>query len=310
MKNRLESSVIDLFFRKTGKAWPEKDTDFYNFVLFMEKYLNEQSDRILILENCLKESSDEIKDYVAELKEKSEQLSHSNRLSAIGEMSASLSHEINNPLFVISGNADIIKTLLTYETGEIISKPKIIECLDKIEETTNRIKKITISLKKISNEANDFVKEVVNLRDVIIDSTSLYTAQLANNNIRYTMNLNRAPADIKIASVELTQVLINLITNAKQAVEKLEDPKEKYIHIDVSESENGFVFLSIINGGPAIPVENRKKIFESFFTTKPVGEGTGLGLSLSKKIIKKMGGDFYLDEEYPSPKFVIKLPIE
>jgi two-component system NtrC family sensor kinase len=74
--------------------------------------------------------------------------------------------------------------------------------------------------------------------------------------------------------------------------------------------DSEFAYIKIKNGGPKIPSENKEKIFESFFTTKPVGMGTGLGLAISRKIIVKMGGTLILDETADSPTFIIKVPLK
>jgi two-component system C4-dicarboxylate transport sensor histidine kinase DctB len=302
-----ETKIICLFFRKMRIAIPAEDTDFYKFVEYTEKFVKEKDDRIKILENCLKVSSEEIKTYISELKDKSEQLSHSNRLAAIGEMSASLSHEINNPLFIISSNSDIIDMLL--ERVEFDNKDRISQALEKIKTTIGKIKKISASLKNISNDKNNYNKENVVVSDIISESTLLYTEQLKNKGVKFTVSFSNEKLMARMASSEFSQVMINLITNAKQATEHLVDPNQKYISINVTDDGNQMC-IKVQNGGPRVPPENQEKIFESFFTTKPVGVGTGLGLSISKKIIVKMGGSLILDKNSDHPVFLISLPLK
>lgn len=302
----MNSKFVDLFFRKTEAKKPEKETDFYSFIEYAEKLVSEKEERIRILENCLKISSEEIKDYTHKLEDNASRLAHSSKFAAIGEMSASLSHEINTPLFVISCNVEIIE--MTIEHARFEQKGKLEKPLHVIKETVDKIKKIATSLKNISNDNNNYKKKPVNLGELLTESTMIYNEQLKNMKVDFQTEFESDPILIDIASVEFSQVIINLITNAKQAVESLEDASERYIKVTVS-NDSDYAYIKIINGGPPIPKENIAKIFDSFFTTKPVGVGTGLGLAISRKIVYKMGGLLLLDEGALSPAFIIKLPL-
>jgi C4-dicarboxylate-specific signal transduction histidine kinase len=170
------------------------------------------------------------------------------------------------------------------------------------------MKQISDSLKLISNDKNDFKKVSVNLNDVINESALLYTEQLKNKQIRFEVVSSENPITMDMATVEFSQVMINLLSNAKHAVEELVEADQRFISIKVQKNKD-LVWVEVENGGPQIPVEVQEKIFDSFFTTKPVGVGTGLGLSISVRIVSKLGGTLYLDKEADRPKFVIKLPL-
>ena len=308
MKNKkYKYETIELFFRKMDIPKPEKGSDFEKFVNYSEKISQEKDNRIRILENCLKVSSDEIKEYIMRLEEKTLQLTQSNKMAAVGEMSASLSHEINNPLFIIGSNSDLIRMIL--ENCDFTEKERIITSLDRIHDTVGRIKRISRTLKNLSNDRNNYKKTRVNIIEAINDSMPLYSEQLINSNISLSIGCSIENTEINLATIEFSQVMVNLITNAKQYIQDIEDLGQRYISIDIS-GDDDHLFLRIENGGPPIEKEIEDKIFESFFTTKDIGVGTGLGLSISRKIITKMGGYLYLEKDCIHPTFIIKLPLK
>lgn len=272
-----------------------------SFLEKIDNYCQEQENRTKIVTNSLYQSSKEISEYIAELEEKTLRLTHSNKMSTIGEMSSSLSHEINNPLFVILSNSEIIEFLI--ENQDFKNKEKVLAALNNISATVEKIKKITFSLKNLSNEKSDFSYQENNLKEVITEACSFSLESLKNKKIATTFNLFDYP--INIPTVEFSQVLINLITNAKHAVEEL-SCEDKYISISMKDCPSSILII-FENGGPKIPKEIEDKIFDSFFTTKPVGKGTGLGLSISRKIIEKMGGSLTLDSACGHPRFCIEL---
>lgn len=267
----------------------------------IDNYCQNQENRIKIVTNSLHQSSKEISEYVTELEEKTLRLTHSNKMSTIGEMSSSLSHEINNPLFVILSNSEIIEFLV--KNQEFENKEKVLSALSAISSTVDKIKKITFALKNLSNEKSDFSYQEKNIKEVITEACSFSLESLKNKKINTTFNL--FDYNLSLPTVEFSQVLINLITNAKHAVEDLSS-SEKYINISMKETDSSII-INFENGGPKIPKEIEDKIFDSFFTTKPVGKGTGLGLSISKKIIEKMGGSLKLNIDSDHPSFSIEL---
>jgi signal transduction histidine kinase len=109
---------------------------------------------------------------------------------------------------------------------------------------------------------------------------------------------------VDCSATQITQVLINLVNNAHDAIKNL---KEKWIEIAVNDSDH-YVEISITDSGPGIPAGIKEKIMQPFFTTKAVGQGTGLGLSLSKSIIDSHKGFLLIDDNCPHTKFTILLP--
>lgn len=311
MKNN-STDMVSLFFKKINKKNPDEDSDFGRFITFFRKYNREKDERMRILENCLRVSSQEIKDYILEINDRDIKINHNSRLAAIGEMSASLSHELNNPLMTINNCAHLIEFSIDRNVDvlgdSLIGKEKIIESLDLIKSTVSRIKKISDSLKNLSNERSDEHSEIISVDSAISDSLVFYTEQLKNNNIRLYLDIECGNSKIDIPPSEFTQVLINLLTNAIQANIRNEENIERFIRVSAS-SEGGRVFISVENSGPAIGVEIREKIFDAFFTTKVIGEGTGLGLYISKRILSRRGGNIRLDHGSKLPRFIIDLPL-
>jgi C4-dicarboxylate-specific signal transduction histidine kinase len=107
--------------------------------------------------------------------------------------------------------------------------------------------------------------------------------------------------------VQLSQVIINLVNNASDAIIDL---PEKWIELDVTKDETGKkIIISLTDSGNGIPQEIAKKLMTAFFSTKGVGKGTGLGLSISQKIINEHQGDLFLDQSCQHTRFIIELPI-
>jgi PAS domain S-box-containing protein len=235
-----------------------------------------------------------------------EQIVAQAKLSSLGEMAGGIAHEINNPLAVISSTMKTIRKMIT---KNMIGTDDFNEALDDIDDTVVRITKIVSGLRNVSRDTNDDSFDTCKISDVINDVLPLCSEKLKNHEVDLEVNMSKKmeEVDIHVMRVPLSQVLLNLITNAYDEI-TYKDYKHKWIRIEVISEGNEFT-LKIIDSGNGIPIDIQEKMFQPFFTTKDVGKGTGLGLSLSHSIIKRHGGDFYIDNEYPNTCFVIKLPI-
>lgn len=226
----------------------------------------------------------------------------SSRLASLGEMAGGIAHEINNPLAVIEGKC--------YQLNQLSSRNQFTEenvrkLVSGIELTTARISKVIRGLKNFSRDAINDPFSNESLIKILGDSLSFCEQKIKNSGItlKYSPDLNNQFM-VKCRAVEISQVIINLLNNALDALTKTEQPS---IKIDLFE-DNAFVHLVLEDNGSGIPQEIRNKIMEPFFTTKPVGVGTGLGLSISKGIIAAHGGDLLLMPETKKTQFVVKLP--
>jgi len=227
------------------------------------------------------------------------------KLASLGEMAAGIAHEINNPLTIIIGASMAIKRVLSRAEYE---NPQVEKYLTNINKTTNRIASIIRSLRNISRDGSNDEFENTNMVSLLEESKVLMSERLNMGNINFSIENNADSTDISARGTEISQVLINLINNAVDALEEHTDVTNRKICVKlISNSTQLEIYIS--DTGPGIPESKKEKIFNPFFTTKDIGKGTGIGLSLSKTIIENHHGSLSLDEENELSTFLIKLPL-
>lgn len=215
------------------------------------------------------------------------------KLASLGEMSAGIAHEINNPLAVIVGNIALIRQ--TLPSGE-----KLLSKLTAIEKSTARIEKIVRGLRKFSrtSSGNDF--KIENLNELLTEALVLTEAKAKKNDVTISTNI-KEKVELYCDAVEIEQVLVNLINNSIDAIKEL---PEKWIKIECDNREGG-IRLAIIDSGAGVPKEIAQKMFQPFFTTKAIGEGTGLGLSITKGILDQHKATIQINQNNPNTCFEI-----
>lgn len=238
----------------------------------------------------------ELKRVQSELDSKRKAEVHSNKLRALGEMSAGIAHEINNPLAIIDGNSRILSKFLN-------DPEKFKTKQDQIINACSRIQKITNGLRKFSRTSENEEHKVHRLERLIEESLVLLGTKLrkVNAKIEYDFEEN---LEIVCNQLEIEQVFVNIIGNAFDAIAECE---EKWIKIRATSDAQKTV-IQITNAGPQISPEVQEKLFQPFFTTKAVGSGTGLGLSISKGLIENHGGSLMLNNSFKNTCFEIRLP--
>lgn len=226
---------------------------------------------------------------------------HANRLASLGEMAAGFAHEINNPLTIVAGNLELIQAQLEKEQPD----SPLINHIAKALTSSVRITKIVKSLRTLSYRTNEETRSRQNISNIVRDTVELYTDRLSAQNINFTASYQ----DLTVVCdpIQIAQVLLNLLNNAKDAVASLPDV-DRWIQLDVSVKGN-FVIVSVSNGGQPITEELQLKIFTPFFTTKPVGEGMGLGLAISRSIARRHDGDLELTATDGHTCFRLSLPL-
>jgi C4-dicarboxylate-specific signal transduction histidine kinase len=253
----------------------------------------------------LKETTEAVQRREQELREKQEQLVQAGKLATLGELTTGVAHELNNPLNNIGlfvGNAiDLI------ELGLADTEPERI--LQELRSAMQQVRKATeiISHLRTFGRAASVSYEPVSITRVIKNSLSLMQEQLRLRQIEVRQHL--LPEDVVVIgnAIQLEQVFINLLTNARDA---LNDASEKIITIECAKDEHA-VEISVSDSGPGIPVELEQRIFDPFFTTKEVGAGTGLGLSITYGIIRDHQGTITLkNSPGRSAAFLVQLPIK
>ena len=233
--------------------------------------------------------------------EQQSQLIASSKLSAIGEMSATITHEINNPLGVILGRSEMIKTLLSKGN---IDMEKLNRLVDTIEITAKRIEKIINSMKTLAHEGQEDPFDKTPIRSMIGDLQDLFSDKFQSRGIQFTTNEYDQSISFECRSHEIMQILVNLLNNS---VDAITDKEKKWIRLDISQKGNE-VEISVMDSGPGIPKEIIEKLFMPFFSTKRVQYGTGLGLSISRSLIQRHQGKLEYDSLSPFTRFVITLP--
>lgn len=258
--------------------------------------------------NLIKEKK-KLQHTLTELKETQQMLIHSEKMNAMGKLVAGVAHEINNPISFVYGNVHSIeeftidiklsfieleKLIQKFRNEEMINAAKEIrekfdldyvmtDLTEMTLETKNgldRVKKIVEDLRRFSRLDESDLKEI----DLVANLKSTLRIAGVESNFRNTNIKLEVPDKLFVECFpgQLNQALLNVIINAIQAIEK-----EGEIKISIKE-EKETVQLSIADNGCGIPAEIIDKIFEPFFTNKPVGSGTGLGLSITYKIINDM----------------------
>lgn len=264
---------------------------------------------ILLISNALSEKWElsrlakiKMEDMEETIKQRTAMLENSNRLAALGEMAAGIAHEVNNPLTIINANCSILQTLLKTNKFDL---ERFNKSLMQIQDTVFRITKIVQGLRIFSRDGSHDNFENCDIELVINDTFELCQKKLENSDIAIYRQLPPTPVSAMVNRVQLSQVFLNLIINAKDAIENCKE--EKWIKILVEDFDKNLK-ISFIDSGLGIPPEIRKKIMNPFFTTKPVGKGTGLGLSISHSIVAAHQGTFTIDENSPNTKFDIIIP--
>lgn len=227
---------------------------------------------------------------------------NSARMAALGEIAGGIAHEVNTPLGAILLSSQTLKSQL--ESGEI-DRAHSIDLTDNIEKTVNRISKIIRALRAFTRGANNDPFLDTSIVSIIENALALSAEKLRARSIDVRFDRPEgSELTVQCRESQIGQVLINLINNARDAIEHLE---EKWVAIQIEERPKEIAVL-FSDSGPGIPPEIEEKIFKPFFTTKEVGKGTGLGLSISKEIIESHGGALKLVRSKRNTTFEIILP--
>jgi hypothetical protein len=224
----------------------------------------------------------------------------SEKMAALGEMSGGMAHEINNPLMVLRLNADLLKKNVLSKNAD---PQKTMVLLEKIDRMVDRISAITNSLHMFARNAEGDPIVPAPLNSIISSTLELCSERFKNYEISLTVDPFDTHLKLKCRSTQISQVLLNLLNNSLHAVMHL-DKKWVKIHI----SNDDVLKISITDSGKGIAPQIQDKIFQPFYTTKPPGQGTGLGLSVSRGIIESHGGRINLVPGVAHTQFVIEFP--
>lgn len=219
-----------------------------------------------------------------ELKETQAQLFQTSKMAAVGLLASGIAHEINNPLGAIAMNVSLAKKLFTDD--------RLHTLLDIVETAIFDCKKIIEKLLCFSRQSSDIFQKV-DMIGIVEDTLLLLKHQLEKDMIRVEKFFEDGIFMMGDRS-EFSQVIMNILLNAKDALKKVPEDRERIIVIKIFGRDKR-VFIEIKDNGTGMEDSVKERIFEPFFTTKNVGEGVGLGLSVSFQIVKKYNGEISVD---------------
>jgi two-component system NtrC family sensor kinase len=213
-----------------------------------------------------------------------QQMIATERLAALGTLAAGVAHEINNPLAIINEAAGYLKTMLQkIEMAEMPHKMAFDKALEKIEKSVKRARTITHQLLSDTAKKERVLAEI-DMETLVKETVQLFGRDAERKGIRVNLDADRDMCTLWADPNQIRQVLINLLNNAIHATDE-----EGKITVRLQTADTGAT-IDIIDSGAGIPKENLDRIFEPFFSTKSPGEGTGLGLFVTRDIVEKFGG--------------------
>lgn len=244
-------------------------------------------------------SNFEYRDKVVKL---TDSLIQNSKMIALGQMSSGVSHEINNPLAIITNSTNQIEIFLEKEKN---NNAVVQTSLNKINKAAYRIARIVQGLHNFSQGDSSETFTRIDVREIITDARELYFEKIRTSGIDLQCTLPEQPIMAFCQKVQLTQLLSNLLLNAYDACAKRPNPQIKVI-LTTDKSD---IKISVLDSGPGVSKAIENQIMQPFFTTKDIGQGTGLGLSIALGIARSNHGDLYLDREVSPSCFTLKIPL-
>jgi two-component system C4-dicarboxylate transport sensor histidine kinase DctB len=234
-----------------------------------------------------------------ELRKTQADLIQAGKLAGLGQMSAALSHELNQPLAAAKTYADSAAMLI-----DLARVPEARDNIRRISGLIDRMASISRHLRNFARKPNEKLGSVA-LDAVIADTLEIVSARLKTADADLLIELGEGAVMVHAGFVRLQQVLVNIITNAADAIEGLADRR---IHV-LAERQDGKIFLTVRDHGPGVPAAIAERIFDPFYSTKGVGKGLGLGLSISYNIVKDFGGTLSVTN-HPEGGAVFRIELE
>jgi signal transduction histidine kinase len=292
----------------------------------LQKEKNILENRVALRTKELKEEKEIVESTLAELKSTQAQLIQSEKMASLGELTAGIAHEIQNPLNFVNNFSEVNKELIT-EMKEQIEKENFNEVKAIAENIEENEEKITFHGKRADaivkgmlqhSRSSSGVKEPTNINALADEYLRLayhgLRAKDKSFNVTMKTDFEESVGNVNIIPQDMGRVILNLITNAFYAVterakEQISNDYEPMVTVSTKKFKNK-VELRVKDNGNGIQQKVLDKIFQPFFTTKPTGQGTGLGLSMSYDIIKAHGGEIKVKtREGEGSEFYIVLPV-
>ena len=246
----------------------------------LERRVEERTADLALVNSQLATEVTERRATEQQLRQTQTDLIQAGKLAALGQMSAALSHEFNQPLAAVKTYADNAVVLIERER---VAEAK--DNVSRISALTDRMASISKHLRNFARKPNEKLGPV-DLAEVVKDTTEIVAWRLKAADATLAVDLGPTPITVRGGAVRLQQVLVNIVSNAADAIEGLNNRT-----VDLSARKKaGKVTITVRDHGPGVPAAIAERIFDPFFTTKGVGKGLGLGLSISYNIVKDFGG--------------------
>lgn len=290
----ITSEKPDYFFDKINEI---------NVVYYIEKPINYDSLHLAldVAKNKInreKIKAEETKKTLLDLTQKMSELDRigddMSRFLTLGEVASTIVHEINSPLSLIMNFCEEL---------EDHSDPKVKKLAKKIKDTVEKISKIANGIKSLARPNKDDHPEEIEIDKVICNAIDLTKQKCQKFNVPLIYN-RTIDMVVKIIPIQIEQAIVNLISNSVDAIK--DDINEKWIKIELA-LDDSFYYIKVIDSGK-MSKEVADKIFQPFFTTKKSGEGTGIGIGVTRKMIKRHNGELLLNIKR-NTEFIIKLPL-
>jgi len=269
-------------------------------LVFLLLFLNQRWRLAKVRQRNREELERLVEERTRDLRTAQEGLVQSAKLAALGQMSAALAHEINQPLTAQRMQLATLRLLL--EHGRVDDAYK---ALKPVDDMLTRMAALTGHLKTFARKSPSGLRERLDLATVVDQSLQLLDARLRDEQVSLVLHLAR-PAWVRGDAIRLEQVLINLLRNALDA---MQGKACKRLEIRL-EADEQLWRLSVSDNGGGIAEEHLGQVFDPFFTTKPVGDGLGLGLAVSFAIVHESGGRLSAENGDHGAVFSLTLPID
>ena len=228
------------------------------------------------------------------------------RLVLAGQLAAGVAHEVNNPLAYVKANLSHLQRQ-TQSLDEPLDRDELREVLEETQQGVLRIQQIVMDLKSFSRAGGMGEEEGGRLGDAVQEARRLVAVRMREGD-EVSVELAAELPVVKLGQRHLVQVMVNLLINAADAVEEARPARQVRIAVSARRVDAG-VRLCVDDNGPGIPEETLARLFQPFFTTKPPGKGTGLGLALCREYVARVGGTLHAENHAGGgARFVMMLP--
>jgi len=275
---------------------------------FEKEYFRKDGSRVPVLVGgaTLDERGDTVVVFAVDLTDRKRaeaELAHANRVATMGQLAASIAHEVNQPIAATLMNAGTAKRWLARQPSNLEEAGRVI---DRIIADSKRAADIVGRIRDFSKKASTENGEL-KINEAILDITTLTRAAMSEHSVVVTMQLSEGLPPISGDRVQLQQVILNLIMNAIEAMSEVKE-RARELFISTGEAQSGGVLVTVSDSGPGLPQADPERIFEAFYTTK--ASGMGMGLAICRSIIQNHGGRLWATPNEPhGAAFCMMLPI-